>query len=75
MPLKSRETLEPVIDGVDLGLLLADALGAKPVGDGQRLRMIGEAEVLQTQRLGRQRHFLDTVADRRCRSCGSGRRP
>src|SRR4051812_26293253 len=56
--LEEPDSLEAGVQRVDLSLLLANALGAKAVGDAQGLGMIGETEVFEPDLFGGLGHFL-----------------
>ena len=60
-PLEDPEPFEPLVQRVDLGQLAAHAVGAEAVGHGQRLRMVGDPQIFQTQHLGRLGHVFQRV--------------
>ena len=61
VPLKSWMPFSLLVERVDLLLLLADALRRQAVGDGQRLRVVADAEVLAAQLLGGLGHLFERV--------------
>ena len=61
MPLSSVMPSQLRIEAVDLVALFRQLHRIEPVGDGEAARVLGDRQVLQAQRLGRQRHVAQRV--------------
>jgi hypothetical protein len=59
VPIQDAYTLDLLVERVDLGPLLAHAVGRQPVGHGQRPRVVADAEVLVAEVARRERHLFE----------------
>src|SRR2546421_6974949 len=61
-PVQDPRQARSGIDGRDLGGASSKALGCQPLGDLQRLRVVGQDDVVIAALLGGSRHLGDLVA-------------